>query len=463
MNERIVELHEKQSQATELYKTEPISAYCGGIGSGKTVTGTHFVLDMIAERPNELGAIFSPTATQLNQMTLVEFKSILEYYGYFQDEHYVVGINPWKKFRYRSKFPKEHHGVYSFASGSQIYTFSLKSFYRGASFGWIWGDEIQEATSEDLTTVIGRMRGSPNPKTFYSLTPPRGNPYIDELIFGESHIPVTFGTTYDNEDNLPKGYIQGLEKMFDKITFAREVLCQRVKLAGLNWLYTFKTERNVSSRAKYQPKAMVYVSFDFNKNPIVAVLSHRGHYTKEMLDADLMLTDDERKSKIGKRYVHYFDTVIITPEMIEEGKEHIQKIIEQIKIRTPYQALQGAYLITGDATGRMGNVLSRVGATAWSQVLDAFNVSIDQILTPRINPTHVDSRVLCNGFFANFDEVFIAPHLKELIYDCEWVKSTDDGDKKKDNRTDIMQRADLLDALTYDICTFNGDWINTDR
>ena len=148
---------------------------------------------------------------------------------------------------------------------------------------------------------------------------------------------------------------------------------------------------------------------------------------------------------------------------LKDGKQDYSAIVKEIKRRTPYQAANNAYLITGDATGRAGNVQSRVGSTAWTQVRDAFGVQWEQIATPTINPTHIDSRVICNSFISNFDEVFIAPHLRELIYDCEWVKATPEGDKKKENRTDLSQRADLLDALTYDICTFNGDWINTHR
>lgn len=454
-------LHKKQWLAYLQIADHSISAYCGGIRSGKTIIGCHYALDCILHRPNELGGIFSNTSKQLTKSTLKEFKGVLTSYGLIEGTHYFVNKNPEKKFNYRSRF-SDHAGIWSFWTGAQVFTFSLETQIRGVEFGWVLGDEIQNAAIDDLNVVLGRMSGSKDPKTFYCLTPPRNNIDIDELIYGDNHIPVTFGTTYDNSKNLPADYVSMLERTYDRITFAREVMCERITTDGLSWLYSFSRERNVNAQAKYQPAGMVYVSFDFNTNPIVCTLAHRGYYTKEYLETRADLTDDQKKAKLGKRYVHYFDTVLLTPDKMQ-GKEHIQAIVDVIKEKTPYQWQHKAYIITGDATGRNSNVLARVGATAWSQVIDAFGINIQQVQTPKSNPTHVDARVLCNSFIANYDEVYISPHCKELIQDCEFVKAKPDGHKLKDSRKDETQRADLLDALTYDICTFNKDWIAIKR
>jgi len=434
-------LHSKQYEALLLAKREPISSYVGGIGSGKTTDGAYYSMDMVYTRPTELGAIFSPTYPQLSQMTLSEFKQVLASNGIFEDEHYVVNKNPRKKFGYESKFSSNHNNVWSFCNGAQIYTFSLESFYRGASFGWAWGDEIQEASNEDITTVLGRMRGSPDPKTFYTLTPPRGNPDIDEMIYGDKHIPVVFGTTYDNAENLPPGYIKGLEDRFDKYTFAREVMCERVTMAGFNWLYMFDRNINVSPLAVYQPNEVVYISFDFNCNPFVCTLAHRG-YNKET----------------GKKYIHYFDTIVLTPDMCQ-GLEYIDAIIREIKQRTYQQSLSNKYMITGDVSGRKEDIVSKVGVVAWSKILDGFRIAKQQIILPNVNPTHIDGRILCNSIISKYGEVLINPKCKELIRDCEFAKATPDGHRLKENRKDIFQQLDLLDAMVYDMNAFNGDFV----
>jgi hypothetical protein len=435
-------LHKKQKKALNLVLTPftRVCAYVGGIRSGKTIVGSHYALQMIIERPSEVGGILANTNKQLTKATLKEFKGVLASYNLYEGVDYLVNKNPERLFNYRSKFT-DHAGVWSFWNGAQVFTFSLETQIRGVEFGWSWCDETQEASIDSLNIVLGRMSGSDNAKTFYTMTPPSANPDIDELIYGDNAIPTVFGTTYDNQKNLPEGYIETLARMYDKYTFAREVMCERVTMAGFNWLYSFDRSKHVSDKAIYNPKQLVYVSFDFNTNPYVCVLSHRG------INPDT-----------GKQYIHYFDSIELTPEMIQ-GKEYIQAIVDEVKARTPYQAKVNAYMITGDASGRSQSVLTKVGATAWSMVIEAFNISPSSIVVPRHNPTHVDSRVLCNSLFSNFPELLMHPKNKNLIRDCEFAKAKADGHRLKDSRTNVLQQLDLMDALVYDLSTFNGDWI----
>lgn len=435
-------LHKKQKKALNLILTPLIRvcAYVGGIRSGKTIVGSHYALQMIIERPNELGGILANTNKQLTKATLKEFKGVLASYGLFEGVDYLVNKNPERLFSYTSKFT-DHSGVWSFWNGAQVFTFSLETQIRGVEFGWTWCDETQQASIDSLNVVLGRMSGSDNAKTFYTMTPPSANPDIDELIYGDAAIPTVFGTTYDNEKNLPEGYIETLARMYDKYTFAREVMCERVTMAGFNWLYSFDRNKHVSDKAIYNPNQLVYVSFDFNTNPYVCVLSHRGI-----------------NPNTGKQYIHYFDSIELTPEMIQ-GKEYIQAIVDEVKARTPNQAKVNAYMITGDASGRSQSVLTKVGATAWSMVMDAFNISPSSIVVTGNNPTHVDSRVLCNSIFSNFPELLIHPKNRHLIRDCEFAKAKPDGHRVKDSRANVLQQLDLLEAMVYDLSTFNGDWI----
>jgi hypothetical protein len=438
-------LHHRQYEALQLIKEHPVAAYMGGIRSGKSITGAHFIHECIWERPNELGAIFSPTAPQLSKMTLVELKNVLSYYGIEQDKDYIVNKKPDKRFGYKTRFPADHKGVWSFWNGAQIYTFSLKSFYRGAEFGYSWGDEIQDATKANLDVVTGRMSGSSNPKTFYSFTPPRNNPDVDELAYGDSEgmgrLPIAVGTTYDNAANLEAPYLKTLENTYDKKTFAREVMCERVNLAGFPWLYSFDRNIHVSPLAVYQPSSTVYISFDFNVNPFVCTLAHRGY-----------------NEKTGKKYIHYFDIIVLTPEMCG-GLEYIEAIIKEIKARTFTQSQRNAYMITGDVSGRKEDIVSKVGVVAWSKILDGFKIAKQNIILPRVNPTHVDSRVLCNSIISNYGEVLINPKCKELIRDCEYALAHADGHRKKDNRKDVTQQLDCLEAMVYDMNAFNGDFV----
>lgn len=431
-------LHPKQWKALQLSKEKLVSAYLGGIRSGKTITGSHFALENIITKPSQLGGIFSNTNKQLNKATLKEFKQVLASYGFYENEQYLVNKNPERIFSYRSKFTA-HDGVWSFYNGCQVFTFSLETQIRGIEMGWVWGDEIQEASIDQLNVVLGRMSGSRNPRTFYTLTPPHSNPEIDELIYGENRIPLVIGTTYDNANNLPPNYLETLESIYDKYTFRREVLCERVTMAGMNWLYAFDRQKHVSPEARYEPENMVYVSFDFNVNPFVCVLAHRG-------------------VRNGRRYIHYFDSIVLNPEQIQ-GMEYIDAIVSEIRKRTPVQSKFNLYQITGDTSGRSQNIIGKVGETVWNKLIRTFNVSMNQLNLPRTNPTHQESRVLCNAIFTNYDQVLINPKNKELIRDCEFVKAKPDGSLMKDNRSNVTQQADLLDCIRYDLNAFNREYI----
>lgn len=431
-------LHSKQWAAYNAAAEQPISAYLGGIRSGKTICGAHVAYRFIMERPDEIGAIFSNTHKQLTKATLREFKKVLASYDVYEGKHYVTNKNPEKFFGYKSMFP-DHDGVWSFCNGAQVFCFSLEMQIRGTEFGWAWGDEIQEATRDSLNVVLGRMSGSARgARTFYTLTPPRSNPEIDKLIWGKGHIPITTGTTLDN-DSLSQAYLDSLESMYDELTYRREVLAQRVTLAGLNWLYTFDRTKHVSTDAQYRQKDYVYVSFDFNNNPYVCTLSHRGYEN-------------------GRKFIHYFDTIVLTPSQVV-NRTYIQAMAEEIRRRTPYQWDHKLYYITGDASGAAQSILVKVGVNIWTEIRDEFKVGLTQLKVARKNPTHTDSRTLCNGIFAKFPQILINPKCEELIRDCEFVAAKPNDEIMKDSRHKVDQRADLLDAMRYDLHAFNGDFI----
>lgn len=430
-------LHKKQHQALKSALELNVSAYVGGIRSGKTITGSHFAMLMISQRPNELGGIFSNTNKQLQKATLKEFKGVLAEYGLHEDDNYVVNKNPSKIFGFRSKFT-EHEGVWSFQNGAQIFTFSLEMQVRGVEFGWCWGDEVQDATIESINVVLGRMSGSDKPRTLYTLTPPRTNPDIDEMIYGDNSVPVTFGTTYDNSRNLPDGYIESLEQRYDKYTFAREVMCQRVILDGLNWMYAFDTARHIVAEANYMSDEIVYVSLDFNVSPFCATLWHKGVMG-------------------GQKWMLCFDEIKLTPEETK-GQTYIKAMAQAIRLKTPSTPRQ-RYMITGDASGRNENILGRVGMNVFTELINEFNINLSQLVVSSRNMTHQDSRILCNSIFANYPIVGIAARCRDTRRDLEFVKANPDGSIKKDSRSNVLQQADFFDTVRYMFHNFERDFV----
>lgn len=455
-------LHNKQALAlASVFQPENnVFGFLSGKRGGKSICGSHFAFKLLCDRPQELGAIASPTSEQLTHFTLSEFKNVLSSYGLKQDEHYVVNINPKAKFGYDSKFPSNHYGVWSFYWGAQVYTFSIESFFMGAEFGWAWLDEIQNMSKAQLDEVLIRMSGSKSPKTFYTFTPPKDNPDIDKMVYGEDTdepgtgtLKLVVGTTFDNQKNLEPTYLPMLENTLDPITFQRDVMCRRVPSTGFPWLYSFDKQKHVSAEAIYRAQEMVYVSFDFNNNPFVCLLSHRG-------------VDPIKR----KRYIHYFDEIELKPSMVK-NRTFIQAMAEQIFMRTEFQQKHNLYMVTGDASGNHQQLTMRVGENVWTELVKEMRLGNGQLKVSASNMRHSNSRELCNGLLANSHkvdgiEVLINPKNKGQISDCEYVQAKSNGDREKretdkilkDSRAIQSQKADFLDAFRYDIHAFNGDY-----
>ena len=430
-------LNSRQQYALDESLNHRLFAFVGGIRAGKTITGSHWALANILNRPHIKGGIFSNTNKQLNQATLSEFIKVLEYYGIVRGTHYVTGKDPERFFGYKSKFD-QHAGVWSFANGAQVIVFSIETMIRGIELGWCWGDEVQDAPVELLNVVLGRMSGDTRPNTLWTLTPPANNAGMDNLIYGEKKVPQVISPTHDNEANLPEGYIQGLRERYDDLWFDREVLGKRVTMSGRNWLYAFNRDKHVG-HVDYKPDMPVYVSIDFNVSPFVAVLAQRGGHGREA-------------------FIHYFDEVVIRDTEVG-ARTYIEALCDEIRNRTPAAAAKNLYMVTGDASGRAQSVITQPGVNYWTEVAQNLRVPYSMINVPRANPPLVESRRLCNAIFAKYPEVKISPRCVTLIADCEFVKAKNGAEIDKASRANVHQRADALDALRYDLQANNFGWV----
>jgi len=433
-------LHERQTKAflaTEKYK---LVAYLGGIRSGKTITGANYALYRLAKYPNQTGIIAANTHKQLTKSTLKEFKQVLAESGIYEGTQYVINKNPERFFKgVKSKFD-EHNGVISFINGAQILTVSLEQQVRGIEAGWQWVDEFQDSKVEELRVLQGRMSGSAAPSILYTGTPPKSNPEIEEFIWENPDLYLVTGTTFDNRANLPDSFFD-LLKNYDEYTYRREVMAERVKIPGKQWMYAFNREKHVSDRAEYDHTKTVYVSFDFNVSPTVALLAHRGDRVRH-----------------GKDYIHYFDEVVLRPDQIVD-ETFIRAVCYEIAKKTPQNWKRKDYRITGDSAGQSQNVLARVGMNAFTEIGEALKIPTSAFQLHKSNPRHIDSRELCNSILAHHPEILLHPRCKNTILDLDNVAAKHDGGILKDNRSSEYQRADLFDAFRYDLHAWNKDFI----
>lgn len=448
-------------QLTAVKTTSRLTIFVSGIRGGKTVgAGAHFAIKRIIEQPTVKGLIFSNTVKQLNLSTLHEFMKVLAFYDMYEGEQYVTNKNPERYFGYKSMFD-EHRGVWSFRNGAQLLTYSLESAIRGTEFGWAWGDEVQDAKKEQLDIQLGRMSGSANPNTLYTLTPPKSNPDVNEMVFPQEQdemdddteddnvmqltqvakqvfhdpdkdITYIYGSTYDNEENLPEGYIPMLKSIYDPITFNREVMGEEATNVTNRFTYAFE-KRHISRNAIYREGQIVYLSFDFNVDPGTCIVWQQGI---------------ER----GVPWIHYIDEFVV-----EDA--NVYKMCERIYSKYGHNQM----MATGDASSRKREFSQRSNLiNTWTIIKKELKLSDSQmVLVP--NPKVADNRILCNSILANHPDIIFNPVMKHTIRDLRFVQVDPYGQMIKKDRKNIHQRADLLDCFRYSLNTFHSTFIERAR
>jgi phage terminase large subunit len=262
-------------------KTPIYGGFFGGIGSGKTATGTHFSLTMIKQNPLPVGFIGANSYQQLNQSTLKCFFGYVDRYGF----KYVYDVRPPRSWGIKSRF-KKHNGIITFAFGPQIIVRSMENYddIRGIEIGWFWLDETRDTKKEAWDVIKGRLRDktSTNRAGLVTTTPngfdwqhqefiiKPGTKDDSGKILNRDHINV-ISSTYENRKNLPEGYIESLEDSYDSFLSRQELGGEFVNTQSGRVYYSY-TDLNHDKTIKYDATLPLYIGMDFNVDPMTAVL-----------------------------------------------------------------------------------------------------------------------------------------------------------------------------------------------
>lgn len=178
------------------------------------------------------------------------------------------------------------------------------------------------------------------------------------------------------------------------------------------WCFAFDRKRHTGP-VKWNPAEPTVLSFDFNRNPIVATV-----------------------------WQHYGDC-IYGIEVISLPDSTIYRLCQEIQERFP-----GAFfLVTGDVSGKTVTTVSNLDNFAI--IKNTLGLSRNQMQYHGANPPLRESRQLVNALFEQCPIVLDAERCKPLIFDLENVKVRGDGQIVKDNRANPAERADCLDTMRY--------------
>lgn len=178
------------------------------------------------------------------------------------------------------------------------------------------------------------------------------------------------------------------------------------------WLASFDRKRNVG-KTKYNPIAPLYVSFDFNKNPITCSL---WQFTSKRICC--------------------IDTI-----RLENATTRM--VCREIEKRYPRANL----IVTGDCAGSNANTMTQINN--YEEIRMFFRLGANAMQVSRTNPRLAESRLFMNNCFERYDIIIDEERCKPLIFDCENVMSDDENRPIKTSRANVTQQADFLDNARY--------------
>lgn len=198
------------------------------------------------------------------------------------------------------------------------------------------------------------------------------------------------------------------------------------KAASDPFCYCFDSNKHIGV-VPINAKQEVYLSFDFNINPITC-----GVY-------------------------QHSDKNIKVVESIKLENSDIYKLCDHIKAKYSKYLL----IVTGDATGRNSSALAQDGINYYTVIKSKLDLSNNQLKVPSVNPPVKENRVLVNAVLYTCNVTMDKTKAKDLIYDCQNVSVDSVGDIDKGTRANPKKRADHLDNFRYYLNTFHKNVLKT--
>lgn len=229
-------------------------------------------------------------------------------------------------------------------------------------------------------------------------------------------------TTYDNPFIDPDE-IEEAKKQLDEINFQQEYMAEYVDANDRPFLYKFNPKVHVIDSYTPNQNLPILISFDFNKDPMTALIGQQVNILESYAFAEINLPEGS------------------TPEVCD-------------MILVDFPGWMGQMDVTGDATGRNRSALTVGNLNHYRIIKDKLRLRDYNLKMPMTNPAHSDSRVLCNSVLQNA-KFYITKNCKKTIRDAEMAYVDEAGELVKTQ----MEGLHLFDCLRYMLNAFYPDFI----
>ena len=345
MSEELKSIEVSAPQDYFLSTSQDVNLFMAGIGSGKSHVGGIISVDFIKNFPMVDGFIGANTYKQLNDSTMKRIKAVWrEYFGLIEGVHYVSNIKPPKHFNTKGHDFDSYDGIISFVHGTVVYKGSLDNAlaHEGKEFGWAILDETKDSRESDVKEIIvGRLRQKGmvvNGKEWnplFILTSPAKVRWINEWfdmdnfeaeITSQIYSKETFfkkeykdkclviSSTYHNEHNLPKGYIQ---RVIDNNTTEngnRLIYANPFSTTGGEFYSGFDRKVHVKD-VELLEELPIHITFDQNVVPYITMNCFQTRKIKDVYEvrqfAEFCLENPQNTTEqICREFIRVYGTEI---------------------------------------------------------------------------------------------------------------------------------------------------------
>jgi len=287
-------------------------------------------------------------------------------------------------------------------------------------------EEASQGEYADFLELNRRARGVEDIQFTFVLNPISDKHWIKRKLIDRSEyqddLDVIVSTYHDNPF-MTEADIKALEqlKTINENQYRIYVLAEwGIDDTTNKFAWSFERLKHVGD-CKYNSEEMLYLSFDFNVNPITCLA------------------------------IQHYDDCIHVLESIKLDDSNIYELCNVIKSKYP----QSMIMVTGDASGKNASAMVKDKLNYYSIIKSELQLSDSQFAVPSVNPSLVENRVLVNAVLQNYEVLINEKTNQPLIFDLQYVEVDEYNKIKKDNRSDDKQKADILDCFRYYLNSFH--------
>lgn len=365
-----------------------------GVGSGKTDIGSLWSLQKISSTPEgTIGLIAANSYTQLIDSTL---RNLYKNWQYFGIPYQPVSL------------PKSHGPfniqVWNGKHWVEILCRSLDSYnlLAGIEIGWAWLDEVFLTKKEAIDVITARLRDDRMyNQILFTTTLDEPDTWMYQTFvenFNDELMDVVYATTYDNQKNLPDGYIDTLKATYTKQMFDRMVLAKWVTLAGAQIYYNFEPQIHITADAERDEHLPILWSHDFNIGE-----------GKPMSSCLCQIKKGDGPDGIKRSELHVFDEIILETADTQDAAQEFEGRYSKDNVT-----------IYGDASGKAKDTRSKM-----TDYVILKERGFKRQKVPAANPPIRERHNAVNALLKNASgdvRVKIHPRCKTLIKGLQTVK-----------------------------------------